>query len=616
MRAPLGQTSVARLLTARKPPLSIVGMGMSLTFLLASCTGDSITDLLETAEAQSGTLPAVGDLTVALATDSAITVRWTQVDDGFGAPAKYRVRYATPAINYESATDACELVGDQIGGEITCTIEGLEPSSAYDVQLVSTTAQSDSWFSGTGSNVATGETAARPDSTVADDPDDPNGPDDGSNLEDGAVQDLRIYGATGGSLSVRWTQVDDGTGAPARYRVKYSKPSIVYGAAEIGCDLTGDRIGAELSCTITGLESETSYDLQLMSYGSADGDAWADAKQSHVVNASTVSSSPRIGMWISRAEIAALPMSGAAWDNLVSAGKNGCGRVDLSDQEQSTNVCILAKALLFARTQEAQYRTDVIGAIRQIVAAPRYKGRALALGRELGAYVIAADLVNLEEFDPQLDERFRAKLVTLRTTYTSGAARSLVDCHEKRPNNWGAHCGATRAAIAVYLGDAEDLARTAQVFKGYLGDRSSYAGFKYGGPENDLSWQCDRRRPVGINPKGCSRNGLSLDGVLPDDQRRGGSFRSSPPKENYVWEALQGLIAQAVILHRAGYAVWDWEDRALLRAVTWLHDVVGYPAEGDDTWQPHVINRHYSTTFSAATPSKAGKNVGWTDWTH
>lgn len=510
MRAHLGLTSVARLRT--KPPLStssIVGMSIGLTFLLGSCTGDSITDLLETAEESegAGTAAAVRDLAVALTTDSAITVRWTQVDDGFGAPARYFVRYASPAIHYASATDACELAGDQIGGELTCTIDGLEPGRAYDVQLVSTTAQSDSWFGGAGSNVATGQTtAARPDSTVADDPDtpgDPHAPDGGS-----------------------------------------------------------------------------------------------------------------IGMWITRAEIAALPMSGAAWRNLLSAGSNGCGRVDLSDQEQSTNVCILAKALLFARTQDMQYRSAVIGAIRQIVAAPKYNGRALALGRELGAYVIAADLVNLEEFDPRLDELFRVKLVTLRTTYTSGAASSLVDCHEKRPNNWGAHCGATRAAIAVYLGDAVDLARTAQVFKGYLGDRSSYAGFEFGGPENDLSWQCDRRRPVGINPKGCARKGLSLDGVLPDDQRRGGSFRTSPPKENYVWEALQGLIAQAVILHRAGYPVWDWEDRALLRAVSWLYDVVGYPAEGDDTWQPHVINRHYSTTFSAATPSKAGKNVGWTDWTH
>jgi hypothetical protein len=140
----------------------------------------------------------------------------------------------------------------------------------------------------------------------------------------------------------------------------------------------------------------------------------------------------------------------------------------------------------------------------------------------------------------------------------------------------------------VYLDDAEDLARTAQVFKGYLGDRSSYAGFVFDGPASDLTWQCNPTRPVGINPARCTRSGTLLDGVLPDDQRRAGSYVWPAPQENYVWEALQGLLAQAVILHRAGYPVWGWEDRALLRASRWLHDVNRFPAANDDTWLPHL----------------------------
>jgi hypothetical protein len=236
----------------------------------------------------------------------------------------------------------------------------------------------------------------------------------------------------------------------------------------------------------------------------------------------------------------------------------------------------------------------------------------LALGRELGAYVISADLIDLQSFNPTLDARFRTTLMALRTIYTPGAASSIIDCHERRPSNWGSHCGATRIAIAAYLGDTADLARAAQVFKGYLGDRAAYSGFEYG----DLSWQCDPTRPVGINPVGCVKNGLSLDGVLPDDQRRGGTFTTSPPQENYVWEAMQGLVAQAVMLERAGYAPFEWSDRALLRAARWLHDVNGFPAVGDDTWQPPVLNDAYGTSFPEQIPSRAGKNVGWTDWTH
>jgi hypothetical protein len=205
----------------------------------------------------------------------------------------------------------------------------------------------------------------------------------------------------------------------------------------------------------------------------------------------------------------------------------------------------------------------------------------------------------------------------LRTTPTLAPdPPNLVVCNERRPNNWGAFCGATRAAIAVYLGDTVDLARTAQVLKGYLGDREAHAGFVFGGPPDDLTWQCDPAQPVGINPANCTRNGAALDGVLPDDQRRSGSFAWPAPHEHHVWAALQGLIAQAVILHRAGYPVWDWEDRALLRAMQWLYDVNGYPAVGDDTWLPHIVNHYYGTSFPEQLARSPGKNFGFSDWTH
>lgn len=319
------------------------------------------------------------------------------------------------------------------------------------------------------------------------------------------------------------------------------------------------------------------------------------------------------GIWVDSSRLARLPVHGAAWNSLLAAANEPCGAVDLSDQDQTTNVCVMAKGLVYARTGETAYRADVVTAITEIVAAPPYDGRALALGRELGAYVIAADLIGLASHDPVLDGRFRDVLKTLRTTYTWGASRSLVECHERRPNNWGAMCGSTRVAIAAYLGDTADLERAARVLQGYLGDRSAHSGFEFGA---DLSWQCDPARPVGVNPVRCARGGLSLDGVLPDDQRRGGPFTVSPPDENYAWEAMQGLLAQAVMLERAGYTPFAWGDRALLRAARWLHDVNDFPPRGDDTWLAPLLNYYYGTSFPVVTPSRAGKNAGWTDWTH
>jgi hypothetical protein len=338
----------------------------------------------------------------------------------------------------------------------------------------------------------------------------------------------------------------------------------------------------------------------------------AKSQNSSETNASA-SKETRSGIWVSPAELAKLPTSGPAWINLKVEADKPTGMPNLSNQDDPVNVRVMAKALVFARTKEKRYRDEVIAALKIVTLnnTESASRNTLALARELIAYVIAADLIDLAHSDSTLDAQFRRKLRQLLHENLGG--NTLVETHEKRPNNFGTHAGASRAAVAAYLGDKAELARVAQVFKGWLGDRSSYAGFKFG----DLSWQADPTKPVGINPKGCTRMGKSVDGVLPDDQRREGGFWWPPPKENYVYGALAGAIAQAVILYRAGYAeVWNWQDKALLRAFEWLHQQADFPAVGDDTWQPHVINYYYGTNFPAPIPAQPGKNVGWTDWTH
>lgn len=312
------------------------------------------------------------------------------------------------------------------------------------------------------------------------------------------------------------------------------------------------------------------------------------------------------GIWISAAELQELPTSGAAWNNLKNEADKSTGSPNISNQDDDVNVRVLAKALVYARTGEASYRNDVITACMAAIGTEQ-GGRTLALGRELIAYVLAADLVGLPSADNQT---FRAYIRDMLTETLDG--KTLISTHEDRPNNWGTHCGATRAAIAAYLGDTAEMDRAAQVMKGWLGDRTSYAEFSYG----DLAWQANPSNPVGINPAGATKNGHSIDGVLPDDQRRGGGFSWPPPKENYVWEGLQGAMAMAVILHRAGYDVWNWENQALLRAVKWLHEQADFPATGDDNWEPYIVNYYYNENFPTQSPTNPGKNVGWTDWTH
>ncbi|NOT57522.1 MAG: hypothetical protein HOP18_23195, partial [Deltaproteobacteria bacterium] len=191
-------------------------------------------------------------------------------------------------------------------------------------------------------------------------------------------------------------------------------------------------------------------------------------------------------IWISAEKLSALPMAGPAWQQLKTQADRPAGTPHLSDQDQMNNVYVLAKALVYARTGEEKYRAEVRQQLK-LALNTELGGCTLALGRELAAYVIAADLIHLSGYDSTFDtNEFRPWL--RRTLIETLEGRTLQSAHEERPNNWGTHAGASRAAVAVYLGDTAELARTAQVFQGFLGDRSAYAGFKFGA---DLSWQCD-----------------------------------------------------------------------------------------------------------------------------
>ncbi len=306
------------------------------------------------------------------------------------------------------------------------------------------------------------------------------------------------------------------------------------------------------------------------------------------------------GIWISANELAQLPISGPAWSHVKSVADGDLGSPDIANQDSLHDTNTLAIALVYARTGDLAYRTKAKNAIMSAIGTEA-GARTLALGRNLAGYVIAADLINLRTFSPNDDATFRAWLPKVRN--------ALISTHEDRPNNWGTHAGASREAADVYLGDKSDLARAAQVFKGWLGDRSSYAGFSYGA----LEWQCDASAPVGINRKGCLKiiNGVNIDGALPEELRRGTTLQ-----QNYIYGALSGALVQAVILSRAGYDTWNWSDQALGRAFKWLDNVAHYPASGNDTWEPHLINKIYGTSWPAPIPSSEGTTMGFTDWTH
>ncbi|HUG48289.1 MAG TPA: hypothetical protein VMP67_07725 [Candidatus Limnocylindria bacterium] len=324
-----------------------------------------------------------------------------------------------------------------------------------------------------------------------------------------------------------------------------------------------------------------------------------------------------------RSELLSLPTTGSAWLVLKGAADSSWGSADLCNQDKQHGVMALAGALVYARTGQSSYYTKSRNAIMSAMATqrPGCSNAVLSLGRQLGAYVLAADFIKLSGSD---DSTFRSWLSKIRTRELGGHGRwkALTATHADSTNNWGAFAGASRIAASLYLGDMTDVAAAAKVVRGFLGDRSAWAGFrKPGSPQ--LLWACSTSTSTftPVNPA-CSRSGKNLDGVIPSDAHRDGkglTWPMGPTGIGYTLEVLQGMILQTELLHRNGYGgAWTWSNSALRRAAG---VVSRNGAAGGPTWNrasaqfhvPWLLNFRYGLSLPTK-PARYGRVFGYTDW--
>ncbi len=313
------------------------------------------------------------------------------------------------------------------------------------------------------------------------------------------------------------------------------------------------------------------------------------------------------GVWTSAAELAQLPTSGPAWEAVLEGANQDCSLPDVSNQDDNTNAYVLAAAVVYARTGDTIYKDKVVAACEQLATGGLPEGSTLAWSREAGAYALAADLVEYK------DLVFATWLLKMAEIYVADDDRTMREMFEKRPNNWGAHAFGSLCAIYAYIEDTTALREVRDYW--IQGLRGPNPGFKYG---NDLSWHADPDSLRLINPKGAIKNGMIIDGVIPDDLRRGGSFRSPPGQTEYPYEFLQGVIMAARILDRAGMPIWAAGDSAIYRAAQCLqirfeNAYGGWAASGDDEWMLPFLDQAYGTQWSGDQSRlwKHGKNTGW-----
>lgn len=116
-----------------------------------------------------------------------------------------------------------------------------------------------------------------------------------------SVTDLGASVAGGEAVRLEWTEVPDGRGEPAAYQIRYASTPIGWGWGQAtvvrdgacGDPVEGSEVGASISCVVEGLETDRSYDFQLVAFRArSDGNRVYSPDLSNVATAETTPGVP------------------------------------------------------------------------------------------------------------------------------------------------------------------------------------------------------------------------------------------------------------------------------------------------------------------------------------
>jgi hypothetical protein len=299
-------------------------------------------------------------------------------------------------------------------------------------------------------------------------------------------------------------------------------------------------------------------------------------------------------------DVTGLPTTGRAWSNVVEAADADPGEPDITcDQNQREHPgAALASALIYARTGDTAYRERAIDLIEAAYpTARKCENSILSLGRQLGAYVMAADYADYR------DPAFVDWLEGIRSQNLGGHARwfSLVGTAVDTSNNWGIFALASLTAADAYLEDATALERDFRIFHAYGAGGWSFRR------TNDYQkrWAC---------PEGFSINPASCD----DPRKEGAAVEDAsrtrfPRLGQYPAEAAQGYVVQAELLDRQGFPAWDDNDQQVCRNALWRERGDNLNFSNADAYVTWMTNARCGLS-QPTDPARMGRVFGFTDW--
>lgn len=300
-------------------------------------------------------------------------------------------------------------------------------------------------------------------------------------------------------------------------------------------------------------------------------------------------------------DLSTLPTTGTAWTYMKSKADSTWPAPNICDQNNKTGVLALAAGMVYARVGGETYKTKVIDACKALMTSQKdgCTNAALAAGRQLGAWVLASDLVGYK------DVAWVNWLLQMRTRNLGGHGRwtSLRFTQSDSSNNWGAFAQSSLCVIDRYLEDTTSIALDWKIFQGFAGNRLAHT---FRTPSiSQPSWLCiDKSKwtPIQLctDPK--------KTGAPTEDAWRSGAYPNI--SKTYVAETMQGLALAAEMLSRAGYtAAWEKLRPLANFATVWA------------VWNASSVGYHlpwwYNSRLGINAPTRGaqyGRTFGYTDW--
>jgi len=182
-------------------------------------------------------------------------------------------------------------------------------------------------------------------------------------VKPGTVTDLQAAVTGSTSVTLSFTQVNDGTGQPAKYDVRYAVAPIAWGSATSTTNGTcttpvaGTAIGSQLSCTVLGLTPATNYGFQLVAFRGTMNLNAVYGLLSNIVSATTTASGPP------PVPVATVSVSPASSSLLIGA----TAQLSAITRDSSNNV-VTGRAITWSSSNAAISKVSTSGLVTAVAA--------------------------------------------------------------------------------------------------------------------------------------------------------------------------------------------------------------------------------------------------------